>query len=137
MHHWVLWGSKEWLSSQEHAKCSHSVQADTYLKVLNETTANSRRAKLTACHSNCLSQIWPAFLFYFISNRKCMQNITLNRTPSRSLKQATFGRVGRVRGKTSKLFPFSFFKYLEVQLFNKKFFHFLVCLHLFPKLHLL
>lgn len=136
MHHWVLWGSKEWLSSQEHAKCSHSVQADTYLKVLNETTANSQRAKLTACHSNCLSQIW--LYFFFISNHKCMQSITLNRTPSSSFKQATFGRVGRVSGETSKLFPLSFFKYLgEAQLFHKKFFHFLVCMHLFPKLHLL
>lgn len=62
--------------------------------------------------------------FFFISNHKCMQSIILNRTPSSSFKQAIFGRVGRVRGKTSKLFPLLFFKYLEVQLFNKKFFHF-------------
>lgn len=78
-----------------------------------------------------------AFFKKKISNHKCMQSITLNRTPSSSFKQATFGRVGRVRGKTSKLFPLSSFKYLQVQLFHKKFFYFLVCLHLFPKLHLL
>lgn len=60
-------------------------------------------------------------LFFFISNHKCMQSITLNRTPSSSFKQATFGRVGRVSGETSKLFPLSFFKYLgEAQLFHKK-----------------
>lgn len=75
MHHCLWRSSKEWLSPQEHAKRSRSVQAETHLKVLNETIANSWSSKLTACHSSCLKSD-----FFPISNHKCMQSIQLSMT---------------------------------------------------------